>query len=461
MLPAEPRRVTTNPRVRRRHLKPGWPLAALLCLYPLWWAVGIGEFSFVLVAVPIGVDLWRRRPLRLPPAFGWWLLYLLWSVLSLVMLPMTAPGTAAGSVGGRAISIITNLVDLASVTLLLLYVGNLSLAELPQRRLLKWMSWLFVATVLGGVLGMIAPTFQFTSPVEALLPHSLTSNAYAASFVHPAAAQVQSNVLDQTTGRPAAPWGYTNFWGNNISLLLVWFCVYERQRARVRTLWLVAAVAVALVTIVYSLNRGVWLGVVLSIGYVVWHLTRRGDARALLASGIAIIVVVLAFFVTPLHSVVDQRAHHGQSNDVRAFLDKAAVSGGLRSPVLGWGGTRKAVGSAQSIAIGPSPQCPSCGGISIGSTGQLWSVVFEQGVVGLILYLGYFVMTLWRQRGDRTLIGCGTRLVVILSLFYLFFYSNLPAALAITMLSIGATWRQQPRAAVERRTVRAAALIPA
>src|SRR5207302_788120 len=62
--------------------------------------------------------------------------------------------------------------------------------------------------------------------------------------------------------RPAAPWGYTNTWGNDFCLLVGWFAVavsgYATTR-RTRVLGVVV-LAVALVPVVYSLNRGLWIG---------------------------------------------------------------------------------------------------------------------------------------------------------------------------------------------------------
>src|SRR5918911_1136241 len=86
---------TTTAKTRRRwgRLGAGWPLVALLGLYPLWWALGIGSFAFVLFAVPMVWYLVTHRPLRLPPGFGFWLLFLCWVFASLVMLPYTPPGT--------------------------------------------------------------------------------------------------------------------------------------------------------------------------------------------------------------------------------------------------------------------------------------------------------------------------------------------------------------------------------
>jgi O-antigen ligase len=426
---------------RPRRLPAGWPLAALLCLYPLWWALGVGQFAFLVFAVPMAWELRRRRPLRMPPAFGAWMLFLLWFVFSLVMLPQNPSGTVPGSLSGRVISIGLRLVELGSASVTLLYVGNLPIREVSQRRLLRWLSTLFLVTLAGGLLGLFAPHFQFTSPLERLLPSSITSNYFASSLVHPTAAQVQ-NVLGYQSPRPAAPWSYTNYWANNLSILLVWFCVFMWHPARLRRRGvLIVALMVTTVVVVYSLNRGLWIGIIVSVLFVVAMAARGGDARATLAAVAMIPVIALAFFATPLHTIVGARVSHGESNGIRTFLDKAAVQGAFESPIIGWGGTRKALGSSQSIAVGPSPNCPTCGAITIGSTGEIWMVMFSQGLVGLVLYLGFFVGAWWRLRRDRTPIGAGARLVIWLALLYALFYNSVPVALTLVMISIGLSWR--------------------
>ena len=51
-------------RARPRERRPGWPLTALLLLYPLWWALGMGTLIVFVLAVPMVVHLVRRRPVR-------------------------------------------------------------------------------------------------------------------------------------------------------------------------------------------------------------------------------------------------------------------------------------------------------------------------------------------------------------------------------------------------------------
>ena len=326
MIPADPHRRALSARPARS-LPAGWPLGALLCLYPLWWILGIGQFAFVVFSVPMTIELWRRRrPLRLP-AFGAWCLFLLWYLTCLVMLPFQAPGSTSGSLSGRAISVVIGIMQLGCVTVSWLYVGNLPTSQLSQRRLQKWLSILFLVTVAGELLALVSPYFQFTSPIERILPASIRANYYAESLVHPNAAQVQ-DVLGYTAPRPAAPWSYTNYWANNLSILLVWFCVYMWFPARARRRGALALVLVAAtVTVVYSLNRGLWLGLIGSFVFLVASRARRGDTRSALLTIAIVPLIAVAFLATPLHSVVSARASHGQSNDIRAFLDEDAFKG--------------------------------------------------------------------------------------------------------------------------------------
>ena len=74
----------------------------------------------------------------------------------------------------------------------------------------------------------------------------------------------------------------------------------------------------------------------------------------------AIVAVGAAVFAfTPLNGIVNSRLHHGQSNSIRSSLDRQAFDAALKSPIVGWGTTRSALGSPTSIGIGKTPSCPT------------------------------------------------------------------------------------------------------
>jgi hypothetical protein len=409
----------------------------LLGLYPLWWALGIGVFAFVLFAIPMAWHLATHRPVRTIPGFGLWLLFLLWVVVSLLMLPFDAPGTFPGLPSGRILGTAYNLAAYAAATVTLLYVVNLSEQELPERRLVRLLSVLFLVTVAGGILGVVAPRFGFVSPLEAILPASVRSNEFTRALVHPVSAQIQ-DVFGDTRARPAAPFGYANLWGYHLSILAVWFALdLWRRGSRGARFTGLAVGAVAVLPVVQSLDRALWVGLVLSALYLVVRTALRGDMRASIAVGAGIALMACAVILSPLHDVVHQRLSDPGSAGVRAFLSGAAVTGAEHSPVLGYGGTRKVPGSSRSIAIGPTPHCPGCGQFGVGSNGHFWLVLFSQGFVGAALYVAFFAVTAVRLLQRSRAAASAAALVVLLGLFYMFFYSALPAALCLTMLSIG------------------------
>lgn len=427
---------------RRSYLPPAWPLRALLVLFPLWWVLGLGAFAFPLFAVPMLLELRRRRPLALPPGFLLWALFLALNVLSVVMFPFNPSATTAGSASGRVITLVVNLAEYASATVTMLYLGNLTEAELPQRRVVRMMAGLFVVTVAGGLLGVFLPRFEFTSPLELVLPRAIRTNLYVSALVHPASAQIQS-VLGYDAPRPAAPFGYTNFWGNNLSILLVWFVIWGWRRGRARRAAVALVLAVAVLPVVQSLNRGLWLGLGFSAVFAAWRLLRGGKVTAFLGLLSVALAGVIVFQFSPLQATVQARLDNPQSNNLRAFLSAAAIDAAQESPVLGWGGPRRTLGSPQSISVGATPNCPQCGNFPIGSNGQLWFVLVCQGFVGTALFLGFFLFSAVRYSRNATTLSSGAVLVILLTFIYMFFYSSMPAALTLTLISLAVAWREQ------------------
>ncbi|WP_213452826.1 hypothetical protein [Rhizomonospora bruguierae] len=427
---------------------PAWPLAGTLLLYPLWWALGLGVLIFPLMAVPMAFALLRAhgrgRPLRLPPGFALWALFLAAVVISMGALGVDPPGTVPGTAASRLLGVLFRLGGYLSLTVLLLYAGNLREAELPRRRLVRLLGWLFVVTVAGGLLGLAAGRFEFTSPVELLLPPHVRDMGFVQSLVHPYAAQIM-DLIGQATPRPAAPWGYTNTWGNNFCLLVVWFVAAvwgEATRTRTRLLAL-ACLAVSVVPVVFSLNRGLWIGLGVAALYAVARLALAGRVWAIGALVAAALALGTALAVTPLGGVVGARLDNGKSNGVRSYLMGKVLDGVAGSPVIGYGSTRTTAGGRNSIAIGQSPDCAHCGNFTIGGTGQLWQVLYAHGLLGTVAYLGFFGYGLWRFRRDRTPVGLAGGAAIAGSFAATLWYNALVTPLAFAFLAYALLWRDE------------------
>jgi len=450
--PPPPGQVPPRPPLLK--LRPGWPLSGLLLLYPLWWALGLGTLIVFLMAVPMVVHLVRRRPVKVPPGFGIWLLFLLWVLASATMLNFEPPGTLRGDASDRVISVAYNISGYAAATIILLYVGNLTERELPRLRLVRQLSVLFIVVIVGGIVGTFFASFDFTSPLELLLPSSIAQNSFVQNLVHPSAAQLQE-VLGYTAPRPSAPFGYTNTWGNCLSLLLGWFVIgWMVKGGRGRRVLGVAILVVAAVPVVYSLNRGLWIGLGLSALYAAVRLALRGKVAAIAAMALAVMVTIVLFLASPLTTIVQGRLDNPKSNSIREFTTEATLEAASYSPLLGFGSTRAASGSSQSIAVGKSADCQRCGNPTIGSNGQLWLLLIAQGFVGAALYIAFFVRSAWAYRRDTSSIGAAGLLACVLPLFYMFVYNALVMPLLIALLSVGMLWRNdQERAVAHARRV--------
>jgi hypothetical protein len=433
-------------------------LVPLLALYPLWWVLGLGVLIFPIAAVPMAASLIRQhvkgsRPVVLPPGFTIWLAFGAVLIAGLAALNAEPAGAVAGGFEDRIIGVGYRLIQYTSLTILLIYAGNVPLTRVGQRLLTRMLAWLFVVTVLGGLLGTFAGHLELTSPVEAMLPKSMTGKGFVKSLVHPYAAQIMDLVGDPKP-RPAAPWGYTNTWGNNYCLLVGWFVVAVFGYATTRKLKVAALglLGLSLIPVVHSLNRGLWIGLGAAVLYLGARQALLGKLKPLLIAGVAALLIATATALTPLGDVVQRRLDNGKSNGVRMYLTERAMEGMRESPVLGFGSTRNTMGGRQSIAIGESEACERCGNFTIGGNGQLWQLLFAHGLVGTLTYFGFFGYALWRFRRDTSPIGLAASTAIIGSFVASLWYNSLVTPLAFTFLGYVLLWRNNmPPAPVEPR----------
>jgi hypothetical protein len=446
--PALPRaRVPADERAARPRivlLPEGWPLVALLGLFPLWWAIGLAEFIWPLLALPMVISLIRRRRIRVPPFFGIWLLLLAWMLAGSLALGVEVSGTVHTSFAHELPAYLLRLGQYVAATVMLLYVGNLNDKQFSRDRLIRLLGIFFLYVLAGGLVGLLWPGLAFSTPMEVFLDkvfaHGAWNTGFIADLTHAHVADVQ-DVLGYTAPRPSAPFPYTNTWGYVVSILVLWFVTWLWPTGSVpaRTAVL-AALGMFTVLVVASLNRGVWIGMVGVMAYLGLRLLTRRRAVTMVA---VLCVAAVVGFASPLADSIRLRLDHPHSNAGRLEQATAAVQNALGSPVLGYGSTRTLVGNTRSIAVGATQDCPLCGGIAIGSAGEFWLLLFANGFVGAGLFVAYLLTSLWAHRRDKTAIGIAGRITVLLSLLYTLFYDAAGAALSLTLVAIALLWRNQ------------------
>jgi hypothetical protein len=442
-----PIRGPVSPRKQWFDDHPAWPITALLAGYPVWWAFGLADASVIIIAIPMLLRMarWRRggRRVGIPPGFAIWLLFLLVVLAGVATLGLSAPDTIVSSVFNRSLSFADRTLTYGALTVILLYAGNLTESELPRQRLAWLLGLVGIYATLGGLGGVLDPTLKFTSPLAYVLPSGIQANSLVQASLHPAFSQV-TDVLGVTEGRPKAPFDYTNAWGNSLTILLPWlFVAWWCYGSRLQRRLAVVTAVIALVPLIYSLNRTAWAGVGLTAVYLAVRLAARGKLAILGALCAVVVLLGGVIIATPLQSIIVTRFQHQQSNSIRASLSYAALDDGNASPLIGFGDTRHQAGSSNSIAVGPTSQCPTCGQFEVGSNGQLYLLLICSGWLGVVLYFSFFGYLGWRYRRDKSPYGMAGVLMIVLSFLYMFAYVEVTAPLEFTMLGMALLWRNE------------------
>lgn len=410
----------TSPLPRRRagprRLPAAWPVYALLYGYPLWWALGLQAFIWPILAIPMAVRLLRQQSVHVPRGTGLLLLFLGWVLLSALQLDSVRQLLAFGYRFSLYVSAVV----------LFLFIFNLSARQLPAAKLAQAVAFLWVATVLGGFAGLALPGFSFTTLTEVLLPSSLATEPFIYSLVHPELSS-PSNLLGYDIARPKAPFNYTNEWGANFALMLP-LAVYSFLVVRKRW-WRVLIVALmvpSVVPVVLSINRGLWLSLSIGLLYVAARGAQRGSVR-LMAGVVALAVpAVLAVVLSPLNQVVSDRAER-PNLEGRFALYEGALRSAFDSPVLGHGAP---IPAPEGIGVDAS----------VGTHGQLWTVLVSQGVPGLVLLVGWLclVFVLTYRVSSHAL---WAHAVLAIALVQMAFYNWLPVPLHVIMIAAALCWR--------------------
>ncbi|MFM7537817.1 MAG: O-antigen ligase family protein [Acidimicrobiales bacterium] len=422
--------VGRSPSPTALRARPGWTtgfparstaMAALCTLLPIWYLLGVLAMLWCLPVLVLGSWLLANRPVVLPRGIG-----LLVALLALVAVS----GLQLRSIGSLAL-FGYRLALFASLATVYVWIVTVPDTVLPSRRIAGWWATAWVWLVAFGYGALVFQGASTPSPFQLVLPNALAAEEYLRDLTVVRLAEVQS-WLGFPLPRPAAPFAYANGWGSALGLLTPWFvhCWIVDATPQRRRIGVALALA-ALVPIVVSMNRGLWLSLgVVAVVYAV-RSALDGDRRALAGIGLLAAAVGVVVVATPLGSLITAKFDNAaDSNAARTSVYQSALGSALDSPLVGFGSPRRA---SEDLPL-------------VGTQGMLWYLLQSHGVVAAGLFVGWLVGVVRRAARLATPIGVAAFASVLVALVQVPFYGLLPQ-LPVVGVAAGICWRERLRTA--------------
>lgn len=393
---------------------PAWPVYVIFAGFLGWWVLGASAFVMTVMLIPLSVLLVRSGHVRAPRAVVLWLGFLLCMAASAVMIDSMA----------RYVGFFMRAGTYVGVTVLFLYIYNSTIAA---RKIINALVALWVSIVVGGWLGVLAPHASFSTPMEKLLPASITSNEFVFNLVHPSFAEIQQPYgVAEAFARPSAPFPFTNAWGCNYALLLPYvFAAIVLARSRWVKVLLSAVLVVSLVPAFSTLNRGLFLGIGIGLSYAALRLAMRGRVKPLVGLTAVALVGGGVAWAGGFFARITERTTASSTTADRASLYEETFRRTLESPLFGWGAPR------------PSETLQ----VSVGTQGHLWNIMFSYGFLALAFFAGFLWWAVWRSRAVPTSVALWVHVSMFVSAVSFTYYGFDGPQMAVTMVSAALLFR--------------------
>nr|WP_233512455.1 O-antigen ligase family protein [Micromonospora deserti] len=346
---------------------PLWPLVMMFGLVPLWWLAGAFYLGWPLLGALLFALLVIRGRVPLPPAAGIWLLFLAIVVVSATQLQSPS----------SVLTLALRLAFYATALVAGVYVYAVARERADQAAVLVPLCAFWFGLVALGWLGVLAPRFALTTPVEVLLPGGVARNPFIQDMVHLATAEYSARSLNPIY-RPAAPFAYTNNYGSAYALTLPCVVAFTMLRRRGVLRWaLLASLPVSLAPAFLTLNRAMFLSLGVGLAVLGVRASLRGNVRVAASIVGVVLIGALATLFIPIAELIGNRVESSDTNSDRLSLYVEVLRWVRDSPWLGYG----APVNVDTV----SAEAP------IGTQGQLWMVLFSHGVPALLCFLAWFV----------------------------------------------------------------------
>jgi hypothetical protein len=399
---------------------PVWPLVLMFGLVPVWWLTGAFYLAWPVFGLLLAGLLAARGAVRLPTGAPAWLLFCAIAALSLVEVV-------------RVTEVATALLRLSFyLTALVVGIYAYTLARERGMRVLWLPLMLFWASLVAlGWVGVLAPGLSLTTPVERLLPHGLAAAPYVHDMVHASGAELRADGV--STLRPSAPFPYTNLWGSCFAILLpAVLAAVSGSRvpgvAPIRPGWprrlLILSVPLALPPAFLTLNRGMFVSLGIGLVFVALRAVRRGRPRLLATIAVLGVAAVALTWFIPIDTLIAARTETSDSTADRLSLYGEVLHRIVDSPLLGFGAP-----TTVDTTSAPAP---------VGTQGQLWMVLYSNGIPALAVFLGWFLLMVRAGLRLTSPAGLWLSAVPLIALVQLPFYGLNYQNLSVLFLVAGA-----------------------
>lgn len=391
---------------------PVWPLHLLFGLALVWWLLGGLYLLWAPLAAVMAAVLLVRGRVRWPAGS------VLWAVLvALMALSFLRLG------GSGLVGFVLRFGFVLSAFVVYLYVYNAARSGVSWQALFQPLCVFWLTVVALGWLAVFAPKLSVTTPVEMLLPGSISGERMVQALTHLKA--TEHNPLSRNPYyRTAAPYPYTNNWGTGFAVMVPCVLAYitSFRRGWMRRV-LIVSLPLALVPAFLTLNRGMFVGVGIGLCYVGVRALIRGDVR-IIASIVA--VAMLAFLVTffvPVGDLISNRVENTDSTVDRLDIYRRTLAAVAESPLLGYGAPQ----FVDTIKVAEP----------LGTQGQIWLIMYSHGVPAFLAMVLFFLVVARRLTAAVTPGGVWLSAVPVVALGITPFYGYTDINLSVMFFAIG------------------------
>jgi len=392
---------------------PLWPLNVMFGMVPVWWLLGGLHLFWPLFAVVLAVVLLNRGQVVMPSGSALWLV-----LIGLIVVSATRMEKVTGlfMYGLRLGFVLAAFV-------VYLYVYNAVRAGARWAAVFQPLMLFWLAMVALGWIGVFAPRFALTTPVEMLLPGSMSQDRIVQALTH-----VHATEFNPASRNPyfrtAAPYPYTNNWGTGFAILVPCVVAYLTSvREGMLRQALLISLPLSLVPAFLTLNRGMFIGLGAGLLYLALRALLRGDVRVIASiAGVAVLAWVATLFI-PVTDLITNRVENTDSTRDRADLYWQTIDAVLRSPLIGYGAPRMV---DTTHAAEP-----------LGTQGQVWLMMYSHGIPALLVFLLLFAVVAWRLAAAVSAPGKWLSAVPVIALVVTPFYGYTDMNLSVMFFGIG------------------------